>query len=195
MSQVTKECSMPGNVNAKCSEAFGKRHQNQPRFLPSREGNHAKPALCRLLGFGRRSRFQDKSFFCPGKLRRTVSFRCSFRITSVLLSARHSLRIHFSHTDQDNSILQRLARESQSNAELRAFLAPEKPTATQLEKNGGLAHYVIAAAAVASHNVKHAWVLAWVASRFAACFCACVSVISPSFCSFLGQSSSQKEKS
>ena len=24
--------------------------------------------------------------------------------------------------------------------------------------NGGLAHYVIAAAAVASHNVKHAWV-------------------------------------
>ena len=38
--------------------------------------------------------------------------------------------------------------------------------------NGGLAHYVIAAAAVASHNVKHAWVLAWVASRFAASSCA-----------------------
>ena len=37
--------------------------------------------------------------------------------------------------------------------------------------NGGLAHYVIAAAAVASHNVKHAWVLAWVASRFAASSC------------------------
>ena len=36
---------------------------------------------------------------------------------------------------------------------------------------GGLAHYVIAAAAVASHNVKHAWVLAWVASRFAASSC------------------------
>ena len=34
--------------------------------------------------------------------------------------------------------------------------------------NRGLAHSVIAAAAVASHNVKHAWVLAWVASRFAA---------------------------
>ena len=39
-------------------------------------------------------------------------------------------------------------------------------------RNGGLAHYVIAAAAVASHNVKHAWVLAWVASRFAASSCA-----------------------
>ena len=38
--------------------------------------------------------------------------------------------------------------------------------------NGGLAHYVIAAATVASHNVKHAWVLAWVASRFAASSCA-----------------------
>ena len=35
-----------------------------------------------------------------------------------------------------------------------------------------LAHYVIAAAAVASHNVKHAWVLAWVASRFVASSCA-----------------------
>ena len=34
------------------------------------------------------------------------------------------------------------------------------------------AHYVIAAAAVASHNVKHAWVLAGVASRFAASSCA-----------------------
>ena len=39
------------------------------------------------------------------------------------------------------------------------------------ETAGGLAHYVIAAAAVASHNVKHAWVLAWVASRFAASSC------------------------
>ena len=38
--------------------------------------------------------------------------------------------------------------------------------------NRGLAHYVIAPAAVASHNVKHACVLAWVASRFAASSCA-----------------------
>ena len=47
----------------------------------------------------------------------------------------------------------------------------EAGTASQTE-NGGLAHYVIAAAAVVSHNVKHAWVLAWVASRFAASSCA-----------------------
>ena len=38
-----------------------------------------------------------------------------------------------------------------------------------LGQNGGLAHYVIA---VASHNVKHAWVLDWVASRFVASSCA-----------------------
>ena len=38
----------------------------------------------------------------------------------------------------------------------------------QWTQNGGLANYVIAAAGVASHNVKHALVLAWVASRFAA---------------------------
>ena len=45
-------------------------------------------------------------------------------------------------------------------------------TASNFFGNGGLAHYVIAAAAVASHNVKHAWVLAWVALRFAASSCA-----------------------
>ena len=45
------------------------------------------------------------------------------------------------------------------------------PLCRVLLLNGGLAHYVIAAAAVASHNVKHAWVLAWVASRFAASSC------------------------
>ena len=41
-----------------------------------------------------------------------------------------------------------------------------------MASNGELAHYVIAAAAVTSHNVKSAWVLAWVASRFVASSCA-----------------------
>ena len=59
---------------------------------------------------------------------------------------------------------------------LRNLLKPTRRDLSDRQKkrfadNGGLAHYVIAAAAVASHNVKNAWVLAWVASRFAASSC------------------------
>ena len=81
---------------------------HESRFFLSRGGNHAKPVLCRLLGFDGCSHFLDRSF-CPGKIQKPGPFRCRFRITIVLVSARHSLQIHFPHRDQDNSILQGLA--------------------------------------------------------------------------------------
>ena len=55
---------------------------------------------------------------------------------------------------------------------MRTIPAAENRGAIDDLQNGGLAHYVIADATVASHNVKHACVLGWVASRFVASSCA-----------------------
>ena len=75
--QVTKEYSIP--VNVWCVMCWRKRHQNPLRFLSLKRRNHAKPVLWRLLGFGGRCRFWDRSFFCPGKIRK----RCTKSLNPI----------------------------------------------------------------------------------------------------------------